>query len=336
MGKGVTVVAEVAQAHDGSLGTALAYVDAVARAGVDVVKFQTHIAAAESTPQEPWRVRFSPQDETRYDYWRRMEFSEAQWATLRERAKGAGLGFVSSAFSPEAFALLERIGVDAWKVASGEVTNTPLLRQMARTGHPVWLSSGMSDWATLERAVALLSEHRSDVTVFQCTSRYPTPPEEVGLNLLTELPKRFPECGVGLSDHSGTIFPSLAAVAFGADVVEVHVCFSREGFGPDVPASVTMDELAELVRGVRFLERARTCPVDKERMAAELAPLRDLFTKSVVAARDLTAGTVLTPEHLALKKPGTGFPADELSELIGRRLARDVSRDCALASDDLA
>ena len=332
----VQIVAEIAQAHDGSLGTALAYVDAVAAAGADVVKFQTHIAAAESTPREPWRVRFSPQDETRYDYWRRMEFTEAQWGALRQRADAAGVGFVSSAFSSEAFALLSRVGVDAWKVASGEVTNTPLLTRMAASGSPVWISSGMSDLADLDRAVTLARGHGAAVTVFQCTSMYPTPPEHVGLNILTELRARFPDCRVGLSDHSGTIFPSLAAVALGADVVEVHVCFSRAGFGPDVPASITLEELRELVRGVRFLERARAHPVDKDAMAVELKPLRELFTKSVVAAEALSAGTVLTHAHLALKKPGTGLPPEHLEGLVGRRLAVAVAKDTMLAAEHLA
>ena len=332
----VKVVAEIAQAHDGSLGTALAYVDAVAAAGADVVKFQTHIAAAESTPQEPWRVRFSPQDETRYDYWRRMEFSEAQWGMLRQRADAVGIGFVSSAFSPEAFDLLSRVGVDAWKVASGEVTNTPLLTRMAASGTPVWISSGMSPMGDLERAVALAGGHGAPVTVFQCTSMYPTPPEHVGLNVLTELRSRFPECQVGLSDHSGTIFPGLAAVALGADVVEVHVCFSRAGFGPDVPASVTIEELGELVRGIRFLERTRAHPVDKDGMASDLAPLRELFTKSVVAAQPLPAGTVLAPTHLALKKPGTGYPPEALDQLVGRTLSVDVAQDTMIAREHLS
>src|SRR4030095_1630017 len=147
------IIGEVAQAHDGSLGMAHAYIDAVANAGADAVKFQTHIAAAESTPGEPWRVKFSRQDTTRYDYWKRMEFSEEQWRGLADHANGRGLLFLSSGFSPEAVDLLERVGVPAWKVGSGEVSNPPLLAKMARTGKPVILSSGLSDWDELDAAV---------------------------------------------------------------------------------------------------------------------------------------------------------------------------------------
>ncbi|MCA9736492.1 MAG: N-acetylneuraminate synthase family protein [Gemmatimonadetes bacterium] len=329
------MVAEVAQAHEGSLGNALAYVDAVAAAGADVVKFQTHIAAAESTPDEPWRVRFSPQDESRYAYWRRMEFTEPQWTLLAGRARERGIGFVSSPFSEEAFELLERVGVDAWKVASGEVGNVRLLDRMAASGRPVWLSTGMSDRGAVHTAVERLRAASAAVTVFQCTSLYPTPPEKVGLNLLAELRTAHPGCAIGLSDHSGTIFPGLAAVALGVDVVEVHVCFSRATFGPDVPASVTLEELALLVRGIRFLERARAHPVDKDAVAQELAPLRTVFGRSVVAGRDLARGAVLTARDLVAKKPGGGLPPDRLDDLVGRRLARDVRRDERIAVEDV-
>ena len=331
----VLIIAEVAQAHDGSLGAAQAYVDAAAKAGADVVKFQTHIAAAESTPHEPWRVRFSPRDETRYEYWKRMEFTEEEWLGLRKHALKAGVDFLSSPFSVEALELLERVGVMGWKVASGEVGNLPMLNRMAATGLPVFLSTGMSPLGEIDEAVALLREREvAQITVMQCTSAYPTPPERLGLNLLPFFRERY-GCPVGLSDHSGTIWPSLAAVTLGADVVEVHVTFSRDGFGPDVPASVTLDELKQLVEGVRYLERARAHPVDKDAAASELTPMRQLFMKSVVARRPLSASTVLAREDLTVKKPGTGIQAERLGALVGRRLARDVAADALLSEDDL-
>lgn len=265
-----------------------------------------------------------------------MEFSEPQWDLLRRRADEVGVAFLSSPFSVEAVELLERVGVAAWKVASGEVANRAMLERIAATSAPVWLSTGMSDWAEIDGAVADLRDVGvDDLTVFQCTSRYPTPPEAVGLNVLSELRERYPTCGVGLSDHSGTIFPALGAAALGVDVIEVHVCFNRQTFGPDVPASVTVDELAELVRGVRFLSAAAASPVDKDAVAAELAPMRALFTKSAVVARDLQAGHVITPEDLTPKKPGTGIASVRIPELVGRRLVRDVPRDHLLAEDDL-
>jgi N-acetylneuraminate synthase len=241
--------------------------------------------------------------------------------------------FLSSPFSFEAVELLERVGVPAWKVGSGEVSNTPFLERVASTGRPVLLSSGMSDFAELDAAVATL-RGRVAFAVLQCTSEYPSPPERIGLNVLSELMRRY-DAPVGLSDHSGTIYPSLAAVALGASIIEVHVTLSREMFGPDVAASVTTDELRRLVDGVALLERALASPVDKDALAAELAPVRERFTKSIVAASDLAAGTVLQASDLALKKPGTGLPASRLQEVVGRRLRRPVAVDALLEESDL-
>lgn len=331
-GQPCLIVAEVAQAHDGSLGTAHAYIDAVADAGADAVKFQTHIAAAESTPGEPFRVKFSPQDATRYDYWKRMEFTEPQWRGLADHAAGRGLIFLSTPFSMAAVDLLTRLDVPAWKVGSGEVTNLPMLEKMAATGRPVLISSGMSSWEELDRAVSAVTVQKAPVALFQCTTAYPCPAEKIGLNVLGELRDRY-HCPIGLSDHSGTIYASLAAVALGANLLEVHVVFSRECFGPDVKASVTTAELKQLVEGVRFIERAIAAPLDKQKMANEMGDLKLMFGKSVVAARDLPGGHQLVEADLALKKPGTGIPAARMRQLIGRRLKQNITADTMLAEE---
>ena len=330
----VLIIAEIGQAHEGSLGMAHAYIDAVANAGVDAVKFQTHIADAESTPGEPWRVKFSPQDATRYDYWKRMEFTEEQWKGLKKHAEERGLMFLSSPFSLEAVELLIRVGVSAWKIASGEVNNTIMFERIAETGLPILLSTGMSPLSEIDAAVQRIQARGIPLTVLQCTSMYPTPPEKVGLNLIPFFRERY-GCKVGLSDHSGTIYAGLAAATIGIDVLEVHVTFSREMFGPDVPASVTTTELRKLVEGIRFIEKMRANPVDKDHIAEELAQMRQLFTKSVVYLVDLPAGTILRREHLTVKKPGTGIPPNRLPELIGRKLIRNVKANEFVQEDDL-
>jgi len=324
----------VAQAHDGSLGLAHAFIDAIAAAGADAVKFQTHIAAAESTPAEPWRVPFSRQDRTRYDYWKRMEFTRDQWIGLKEHAQDRGLAFLSSPFSLEAVDLLEQVGVAGWKVASGETGNEAMLDAMIATKKPILLSTGMSPLAEIDRAVERVAASGLPLVVFQCTSAYPCPPERVGLNLIPFFRERY-GCGVGLSDHSGTIYPGLAAATLSIAALEVHVTLSREMFGPDVPVSLTTEELRLLVAGVRFIERMVAHPVEKDASANELEGIRKLFTKSVVARVDLPAGTVLLPEHLAAKKPGTGIPAVQLPALLGARLRKSVATDQLLAEDDL-
>jgi N-acetylneuraminate synthase len=328
------VIAEVGLAHDGSLGLAHAFIDEIARGGADAVKFQTHIAAAESTPAEPFRVAFSRQDATRYAYWQRLEFSEAQWRGLAEHARDKGLLFLSSPFSHEAVTLLSRVGMPMWKVASGEIGNLPLVDAMIATGRPVILSSGMSDLAELDKAVERVVRAGLPLAVLQCTTAYPCPPERIGLNMIPFFRDRY-GCSVGLSDHSGTIYPGIAAATLGAEVVEVHVTMSRGMFGPDVPASVTIEELRSLVDGIRFVERMRAHPVEKDAIARDMAPLRAIFTKSVVARTPLSTGTVLREEHLAVKKPGTGVPAERLPEFLGRVLRRDVAADEPLRPDDV-
>jgi N-acetylneuraminate synthase len=298
------------------------------------VKFQTHIASAESTPGEPWRVPLQTQDATRYDYWKRMEFDEDAWRALKRHAEARGLLFLSSPFSMEAVELLQRVGVAAWKVASGEVGPTEAFDRMARSGLPILMSTGMSRRAEIDAAVAYARSLGVTPTVLQCTSEYPCPPERVGLNMIPYFRERY-DVPVGLSDHSGTIYPALAAATLGVSVIEVHVTLSREMFGPDVPVSVTTAELRQLVDGVRFIERMRASPVDKDAVAAELAPMRALFTKSVVARTDLAAGTVLRPENLAAKKPGTGIPASRIPDLVGARLQRNVRADEQLADGDV-
>lgn len=337
----VLLIAEVAQAHDGSLDLAHAYVDAVADAlvgdelagVVGAIKFQTHLAAEESTPREPWRTRFSRVDETRYEYWRRMELPEPAWHGLAAHARERGLRFLSSPFSPAAVRLLDRVGVACWKIASGEVWNGPLLDALADAPRPVILSTGMSGWDEIDAAVEALRARALPLAVLQCTSMYPTPPDQVGLGVLAELKERY-GVPVGLSDHSGGIAAGLGAVALGGSIVEVHVAMSRHTFSPDLPVSLTIEELRRLATGAADLRLMRRT-VDKDVIARTLAPMRSIFGKSVVAARDLEAGRVLEPADLALKKPGDGLPPQRLEGLYGRTLRRAVARDDALADDDL-
>jgi N,N'-diacetyllegionaminate synthase len=328
------VIAEIAQAHDGSLGMAHAYIDAAVGAGADAVKFQTHIAAAESTPAEPWRVKFSPQDDTRFQYWKRMEFTAEQWNGLKTHCDAKKILFLSSPFSFEALELLNRLGMAAWKVPSGETTNFPMLEKMSATGKPIILSTGMSRMEEIDAAFGFVKARGVPLAILQCTSAYPSRPSEMGLNMIPSFRESY-GCPVGLSDHSGTIWPGLAAVTIGCQILEVHITFSREMFGPDVPASITTAELRRLVEGIRFIEEMKAHPVDKDGLAQSLQQIRQTFSKSIVAAKNLPAGTVLEHRHLALKKPGLGMGPARLAGVIGKRLKNPVKADEPLREEDL-
>jgi len=332
-GNRCVVIAEVGQAHDGSLGTCHAYIDAVADAGADGIKFQTHFANAESTAAEVFRVKFSRQDSTRKEYWRRMEFTESQWIGMAKHAEERNLLFLSSPFSVMAVEVLDKLGIPAWKIASGEVTNMPMLEKIVETGKPVLLSSGMSPWDEIDKLVEFFTNSGVPLLVFQATSQYPCPPERTGLNALTTMIDRY-KIPVGLSDHSGNIFAGLASAALGASMIEVHVTMHRAAFGPDVVASVTLEELAQLVSGIDATHRMATNPVDKDEIAADMAEMRKLFFKSVVAETDLPSGHILTESDLATKKPGTGISASEYRSVIGQKLIRAVPQDHLLAYSD--
>jgi len=327
------VIAEVAQAHDGSLGMAHAYIDAVSKTGADIIKFQTHIASEETTISEPWRIKFSKQDSCRYDYWKRMEFSDEQWLGLKQHADDVGIKFISSPFSMKAVELLRSLDVYAWKVASGEVNNNEMLSAIAKTGKDVYLSTGMSTIKEIDHSVEIMRNYNIPFTLLQCTSIYPTPAEKVGLNMLDYFRNRY-NCRVGLSDHSGKIYPGIAAAALGASVLEMHVTFSKEMFGPDVSSSLTLDELKLLVDGVRFIEHTMGEKVDKNIIADELQDIRNIFRKSIVYLNNLKKGSTITREDVGFKKPGTGINPDKLNTVLGNILNKDVLADSLINIDD--
>lgn len=243
--------------------------------------------------------------------------------------------FTSSAFSVEAVEMLAEIGMDFWKVPSGEVTSDELFDAMSRAPRPIAASTGMSSWAECEQLASRLVDSGEAYAMMQCTSEYPCGAASVGLNVMQEMARRF-GCPVGLSDHSGTIWPSLAAALLGAEIVEVHLTFHRAMFGPDVPASVTTDELRLLVEGVRFNEQMQQHAVDKDAKAAQLLTTRAIFSKSLVLREPLSADTVLRAEHLLARKPGSGIPAMQRALVIGRRLRRDMPSLTPLAWTDIA
>jgi N,N'-diacetyllegionaminate synthase len=328
------LIAEVAQAHDGSLGTAHAFIDAAADAGADAIKFQTHIADAESTLDEPFRVKFSKQDETRLDYWRRMEFTQEQWAGLAAHAAERSLHFLSSAFSLEAVALLRRLDVPVWKIASGEVRTRGMVAAICADAKPVLLSTGMSPWTDIDVAVRGIREAGAPVAVLQCVSRYPTPLTDVGLNVMDDMRARY-DCPVGLSDHSGQPWPALTAIARGAAVVELHLTLSERSFGPDVPSSLTVDQF-RMVSDMRDAVATMDAhPVEKDHVAEGLADMRAMFERSLAPKSNLIAGTIVTEDMLVAKKPATGIPENDIGAVVGRKLVRDVPSDRLISWADL-
>lgn len=326
------IIAEIGSVHDGSYGNAVKLIEAAAEAGANCVKFQTHIASAETLQSAPSPEYFK--SEGRFEYFERTAFSPDQWKSLADKAADLGVSFMSSPFSHEAVDLLESIGVGAYKIASGEVTNLPMLEYIAQQGKPVILSSGMSTWQELGDAVAALAD-ASKICLMQCTSAYPCPPEKVGLNNLEEIRRRFPEVMIGYSDHTTGMAASISAAALGATLIEKHFTFSRLMYGSDAVNSMEPPEFTVFCDAVREAWSIKDNPVDKDQLAIrDMADMRRTFQKSIVSARPLPAGATIAEDDLRFKKPGDGISASDWRKVVGRTLRQPVPQDHVFMSGD--
>ena len=328
------LIAEIAQAHEGSLGILHSYIDAVAKTGVQAIKFQMHIAEAESSIHEPFRVKFSKEDNTRFDYWKRMEFSLEQWKGIKKHCDEVGLDFVCSPFSNLAVDWLEEIGVKIYKIGSGEVNNLLLLEKICHTGKPIIISSGMSSFDELDKTVNFLKSKNVDFSILQCTTAYPTKPEQFGLNVINELKERY-NVSVGFSDHSAKISTGIAAVALGAEILEFHVVFHRDIFGPDAIASLTIEETKQLTEAVFEIHEALESPINKNQNE-KFNELKSIFEKSLAVNKNLPVNHTITFDDLESKKPkGFGIPATDFQKVIGKKLNKQKSQWDFLNEEDL-
>ena len=329
------IIAEIAQAHDGNINIAHAFIDAVAKTKTaDAIKFQTHIAAEESTISEEWRKKFSNIDETRYEYWQRMEFNEHEWAQLKSHCEDVNLEFLSSPFSVAAANLLSNIGMKTWKIASGEVTNFPMIDYIAGLENQKFIiSTGLCNDHELEKCIERIKKFNNSVQILVCTSKYPAPLEEIDLHSMSKIRKKF-DCNVGLSDHSSSIYPSLAAYAMGASVLEVHVTFHKDYFGPDNPASITLENFIELGNGIDQL--SKLLETNKVKDSANSSSMRNLFYKSIALRKDIKKGEILNKDNFRYLKPGSGISASEYMSINGSIAARDIKAGKILIESDIS
>lgn len=324
------VVAEIGMTHDGSFGLAKKLTEAAINTGADVIKYQWHIANEETTRDAPSPPYFK--GESRYEYFTRTEFSVAQFKELVAICKNGGCIPCVSVFSIESVSRAVAAGFEVIKIPSGEVTNIPMLREVAKTGLPVLLSSGMSNWDELGAAVTALGNH-SNLCIMQCSSIYPTPAEKVGLNVLSEIKKRFGKM-VGLSDHTLTCATAVAAVALGARVIEKHFTISKLLYGPDARFSLEPDDFRRLVDDVHYIAAALDADVDKDNLES-YGEMKQVFQKSIVARTVINKGDMLTMENIAFKKPGTGIPASAIDSIIGKIYDNNAQPDDMIISEFL-
>jgi len=327
-GQPVFVIAEAGVNHNGDLAMARRLVDAAVEAGADAVKFQAFKAedvVSVGAAKAEYQVATSGGGESQLDMVRKLELSGAAFRELQAYCTQRGILFLATPFDFGSADLLADMNVPLFKISSGEVTNLPFLEYVARKGKPLIVSTGMCFLGEVDEAVRLLQGAGcEDLVLLHCTSNYPTRPEDVNLRAMQTLGAAF-GFPVGYSDHTIGIAVPQAAVALGACVIEKHFTLDRTLPGPDHPASLEPHELTAMVRGIRVVEAALGDPI-KRRVASEDA-VAQVARRSLVASRDLPAGTVLTRDLIAIKRPGTGLQPELLGHLVGRKLRVPVAFD---------
>ena len=325
------IIAEAGVNHNGSLEMAKKMVDAAADAGVDYVKFQTFcselLVTASAAQADYQRREAQSEDSSQLAMLRKLELSHADHLALVDYCKQKGVKFLSTAFDLPSVDFLDGLGVDFWKVPSGEITNLPYLRKIAATRRPIVMSTGMSDLDTVKESLDFLLEEgaeRKDITLLHCNTEYPTPFADVNLNAMITLRN---ELGVatGYSDHTLGIEVPVAAVALGAEVIEKHFTLDRNLPGPDHKASLLPDELKAMVSAIRNIEKALGTGLKRvtDSEAKNIVAAR----KSIVAAVAIKAGEVFTEENLTVKRPGNGLSPMKWYDVVGRQASRDYQPD---------
>lgn len=324
------IIAEAGVNHNGDLALARRLVEVAADAGADLVKFQTFSAdrlAARCAPKADYQVQATGQGEGQLEMLRRLELSREMHSELIMHCQSHGIGFLSTGFDIESIDLLLGLGQTLFKIPSGEITNLPYLRHIARQGKEVILSTGMATLAEVEAAVLALERggiSRAAMTLLHCTTEYPTPMAEVNLRAMVTLRDTF-GTRVGYSDHTAGIEVAIAAVALGATVIEKHFTVDRSLPGPDHQASLEPQELKAMVLAIRNIEQALGDGAKRPK-ASELRN-REIARKSIVAARRIRAGELFSNENLTAKRPGNGLSPMLWDDLIGQPAAREYQPD---------
>jgi sialic acid synthase SpsE len=324
------VIAEIGINHEGSLGRAIAMVDAAHAAGCECVKFQCHIVDDEMIPND---VVPGNTTDTIWNIMARCALSEHEERRLQDYVRSKGMIYISTPFSRAAAVRLESMGVPAYKVGSGECNNYPLVQHIAGYGKPVILSTGMNSIESIAPSVEILRRCQVPFALLHCTSMYPTPYDKVRLGALAELQAAFPDAIVGLSDHSIGNYTCFAAVALGARILEKHFTADKSWPGPDVPISIDGPELSDLIVGARAVHSAMG---GRKTILREEQPTIDFAYACVVSLRDVGPGERLTMDNVWVKRPGTGeIKARDFGKVLGRMAAHTIPVNTQLKWSDL-
>jgi len=324
------VIAEIGINHEGDIEKAMQMVDDAKASGCECVKFQCHVIEDEMIPNE---VIPGNATESIWDIMKRCALTEKEDVKLKSYVEKKGMIYMSTPFSRAAAIRLEKMSVSAYKIGSGECNNYPLIRHIASYGKPIILSTGMNDIDSVRTAVDIMRHYDIQFALLHCTSMYPTPYNKVRLGAIANIEKAFEDAVIGLSDHSIGNYTSFAAIPMGASIIEKHFTSTREWPGPDVPISITPDELSDLITGTNAIFQALG---GSKEILAEEKPTIDFAYASVVTTREIKKGEFLTEDNLWVKRPGTGeFLAKDYEELLGRRVRNSLPVNYQLRKIDV-
>lgn len=326
------VIAEIGINHEGSLEVAKQMVDAAAKAGAEVIKHQTHIVEDEMADAAK-KVIPGNADVSIYEIMKRCALSEEDETELKRYVESKGMIFISTPFSRAAADRLERMGVVAYKIGSGECNNYPLIKHIAGFGKPMIVSTGMNDIASIQKTVDIMEAYGVPYALLHCTNLYPTKPEWIRLGAMTQLQQAFPNAVVGLSDHSLNNNACLAATALGACILERHFTDSKYRPGPDIICSMDGAEMAELIQSSREIFQMRGG--EKAALKEEQVTI-DFAFATVVAIADIHAGEPFTMENIWVKRPGTGeIKAVDFESLLGKKANKNIKSGEQLSWKDV-
>ena len=321
------IIAEAGINHDGEFEKAIELVDLAIDSGASAIKFQTHITDKEMIPTDMKPGNIS--EESLWDIIDRCVLDNEQERSLFDYAKEKGILFFSTPFSREGADRLNELGVELYKIGSGECNNLPLLNHVANFKKPMILSTGMNDISSINASVETILNHGVPLALLHCTSIYPAPPETMRLGAITHLKDEFPDLEIGLSDHSLGISVALGSVAVGANIVEKHFTKSRQWPGPDNPFSIEPNELKNLVDWSKEIWKARG---GKKDILDDEKPVIDFAYACVVAIKDINKGEALSLDNIWVKRPGTGeIFAKDFEDVLGKVATVDISENTQLS-----
>lgn len=323
----VYIIAEVGVNHNGDIKIAQKMIDEAKKAGCDCVKFQTFVAdnlVTKEAPKAQYQKETTGENETQYEMLKKLELSLEDFRILKEYCDFSQIDFLSTPFDEQSVDILEDLGIDKYKIPSGEITNKPLIEYIAKTKKEILLSTGMSTIDEIQEAMDWIEFYHTNISLFHCTSSYPTPYQDVNMNALITLKKRFDK-PIGYSDHTQGIEISLMAVAMGAQLIEKHFTLDRNMEGPDHKASLEPSELKELVDKTRNIEQAFGNDI-KQPTEQELQT-KLVARKSLVASKTLNIGDVITKLDIVCKRPGIGIPPKFYNEVLGKEVVESITKD---------